>query len=255
MAELLGKCFSTHSSWYRLYLCQTVVIWLAYIRESDHRLNHVQGWLITDVKYLFERICWRRLKSPAIATAASSRRSSPTPNLLERFRRQYPVVVCTSMTVRKIQAHLAEIYGWGLAHADFIRHWAIIENARAWQSRPLDSVYLIVYLDCLHVKVRDAGTVRMKAVYLALGLNLSGEKELLGLWIAPTEGAKFWLQWCWQNSRTVAYRISSSLAWMAWKASRKLSKRFIPRLLFSFATCIWSGAVWTTSVGNCVIRR
>ncbi|PPK75914.1 mutator family transposase [Methylobacter tundripaludum] len=55
-------------------------------------------------------------------------------------------------------------------------------------------MYPVVYLDCIHVKVRDAGTVRTKAVYLALGLNLSGEKELLGLWIAQTEGAKFWLQ-------------------------------------------------------------
>jgi putative transposase len=55
-------------------------------------------------------------------------------------------------------------------------------------------VYPVVYLDCIHVKVRDAGTVRTKAIYLALGLNLSGEKELLGLWIAQTEAAKFWLQ-------------------------------------------------------------
>jgi len=60
--------------------------------------------------------------------------------------------------------------------------------------RPLDALYPIVYLDCIHVKVRDAGAVRVKAVYLALGINLGGEKELLGLWIAQTEGAKFWLQ-------------------------------------------------------------
>ena len=71
---------------------------------------------------------------------------------------------------------------------------AVIEDAKAWQSRPLDALYPIVYLDCIHVKVRDAGSVRAKAVYLALGINLAGEKELLGLWIAQTEGAKFWLQ-------------------------------------------------------------
>lgn len=58
----------------------------------------------------------------------------------------------------------------------------------------IDEAYPIVYLDCIHVKVRDAGTVRVKAVYLALGINLVGEKELLGLWIAQTEGATFWLQ-------------------------------------------------------------
>src|SRR5204863_1153332 len=71
---------------------------------------------------------------------------------------------------------------------------AVIEEVTAWQSRPLDALYPIVYLDCIHVKVRDAGAVRIKAVYLVLGVNLQGEKELLGIWIAQTEGAKFWLQ-------------------------------------------------------------
>lgn len=99
------------------------------------------------------------------------------------------------MTVREIQAHLAEMYGTEVSPTLISSVTdAVIEDARAWQSRPLDAVYPIVYLDCIHVKVRDTGTVRTKAVYLALGLNLSGEKELLGLWIAQTEGAKFWLQ-------------------------------------------------------------
>jgi len=71
---------------------------------------------------------------------------------------------------------------------------AVIEDVKAWQSRPLDALYPIVYLDCIHVKVRDNGAVRVKAVYLALGIKLDGEKELLGIWIAQTEGAKFWLQ-------------------------------------------------------------
>ena len=99
------------------------------------------------------------------------------------------------MTVREIQAHLAEMYGTEVSPTLISSVTdAVIEDARAWQSRPLDAVYPVVYLDCIHVKVRDAGTVRTKAIYLALGLNLSGEKELLGLWIAQTEGAKFWLQ-------------------------------------------------------------
>ena len=71
---------------------------------------------------------------------------------------------------------------------------AVIDEVKAWQSRPLDSIYPIVYLDCIHVKVRDTGAVRVKAVYLAIGINLSGEKKVLCLWIAQTEGAKFWLQ-------------------------------------------------------------
>jgi putative transposase len=69
----------------------------------------------------------------------------------------------------------------------------VMEEVVAWQNRPLDSVYPIVYMDCIHVKVRDGGAVKNKAVYLALGVNMAGEKEVMGLWISQTEGAKFWL--------------------------------------------------------------
>ena len=65
---------------------------------------------------------------------------------------------------------------------------------REWQSRPLEAVYPILYLDALHVKVRSQGRVVSKAIYLAFGVNLFGRKEVLGLWAAETEGAKFWLQ-------------------------------------------------------------
>lgn len=98
------------------------------------------------------------------------------------------------MTVREIQGHLEEMYGTEVSPSLISSVTdAVIEDAKAWQSRALDALYPIVYLDCIHVKARDAGAVRTKAVYLALGINLSGEKELLGLWIAQTEGAKFWL--------------------------------------------------------------
>jgi putative transposase len=99
------------------------------------------------------------------------------------------------MTVREIQAHLIDMYGTEVSPTLISTVTdAVIEDVKAWQSRPLEALYPIVYLDCIHVKVRDSGTVRVKAVYLALGVNLQGEKELLGLWIAQTEGAKFWLQ-------------------------------------------------------------
>jgi len=99
------------------------------------------------------------------------------------------------MTVREIQQHLEEMYGAEVSPTLISSVTdAVIEEVKAWQGRPLDAVYPIVYLDCIHVKVRDAGAVRVKAVYLAIGINLSGEKEVLGLWIAQTEGAKFWLQ-------------------------------------------------------------
>jgi transposase-like protein len=70
---------------------------------------------------------------------------------------------------------------------------AVLEDVRTWQSRPLDAVYPILYFDCLFVKSRQEGVVKSKAVYVALGVNLQGEKALLGLWISETEGAKFWL--------------------------------------------------------------
>lgn len=71
---------------------------------------------------------------------------------------------------------------------------AVNDEVKLWQGRPLAPLYPILYLDCIHVKVRDAGAVRTKAVYLAIGVNMDGHKEVLGLWIAQTEGAKFWLQ-------------------------------------------------------------
>ncbi|MHB8534751.1 MAG: IS256 family transposase [Sulfuricaulis sp.] len=99
------------------------------------------------------------------------------------------------MTVREIQGHLEEMYGTEVSPTLISSVTdAVMDEVKTWQARPLDAIYPIVYLDCIHVKARDSGAVRVKAVYLALGVNLSGEKELLGIWIAQTEGAKFWLQ-------------------------------------------------------------
>jgi putative transposase len=98
------------------------------------------------------------------------------------------------MTVREIQSHLEEMYGTDVSPTLISSVTdAVIDEVKTWQSRPLDALYPIVYLDCIHVKVRD-GSVRVKAVYLVIGINMAGEKEVLGLWIAQTEGAKFWLQ-------------------------------------------------------------
>lgn len=98
------------------------------------------------------------------------------------------------MSVREIQAHLTEMYGTEISPALISTVTdAVMDEVKQWQSRPLDTVYPVLYLDCIPVKVRESGTVRNKAVYLAIGINLQGEKEVLGLWIAQTEGAKFWL--------------------------------------------------------------
>ena len=99
------------------------------------------------------------------------------------------------LTVREIQSHLEEMYGAEISPTLISNVTdAVIDEVKAWQSRPLDLIYPILYLDCIHVKVRDSGAVKAKAVYLAIGINMEGQKEVLGLWIAQTEGAKFWLQ-------------------------------------------------------------
>ena len=98
------------------------------------------------------------------------------------------------LSVREIQGHLEEMYGNEVSPSLISAVTdAVSEDVKVWQARPLDPLYPILYLDCIHVKVRDAGAVRTKAVYLAIGVNMDGHKEVLGLWIAQTEGAKFWL--------------------------------------------------------------
>jgi putative transposase len=97
-------------------------------------------------------------------------------------------------TTREIQGHLQEIYGVEVSPALISKVTdAVLEDVLAWQNRPLDSVYPIVYLDALHMKIRHGGRVMTRAVYLALGITVEGNKELLGLWIGENEGAKFWL--------------------------------------------------------------
>jgi putative transposase len=99
------------------------------------------------------------------------------------------------MTQREIQGHLEEIYGVEVSPSLISTVTdAVLDEVRAWQSRPLDAVYPILYLDALHVKVKSQGRVSNKAIYLAFGVNLSGLKEVLGMWASETEGAKFWMQ-------------------------------------------------------------
>lgn len=99
------------------------------------------------------------------------------------------------MSTRDIQGHLEEIYAVEVSPSLISEVTeAVMEEVRAWQSRPLDPVYPIVYLDALIVKMRQEGRVENRAVFVALGVNLEGNKEVLGLWTSATEGAKLWLQ-------------------------------------------------------------
>jgi putative transposase len=97
------------------------------------------------------------------------------------------------LTVREIQGYLAEAYGTEVGH-DLISTVTdgVLAEVTAWQSRPLETVYPVVFFDALRVKVREDNVVRNKAVYLALGIRRDGSREILGLWIETTEGAKFW---------------------------------------------------------------
>jgi putative transposase len=99
------------------------------------------------------------------------------------------------LSTREIQQHLEEIYGVEVT-AGLISSVTdeVIDEVRTWQNRQLDEVYPLMYLDAIQFKVRDNGHVRNKAIYLAIGVTIEGYKEVLGLWIAQTEGAKFWLQ-------------------------------------------------------------
>jgi putative transposase len=99
------------------------------------------------------------------------------------------------MTVREIQGHLKDVYAVDVS-PDLISKVtsAVMEEVREWQTRPLDPVYPVVLFDALRIKIRDEGMVKNKAVYVALGINVEGIKEVLGLWVEQTEGAKFWMR-------------------------------------------------------------
>jgi putative transposase len=98
------------------------------------------------------------------------------------------------MSVRDIQACLLDMYKVDVSEGLISQATeGVMEEVKAWQNRPLDSIYPIVFLDCIVVKSREEGKVCNRSVYLALGINMDGQKELLGIWIARNEGAKFWL--------------------------------------------------------------
>jgi putative transposase len=124
------------------------------------------------------------------------------PQLIAKYQRRFPgfddkivSMYARGMSTREIQGHLRELYGIEVS-PDLVSAVtdAVLDEVAEWQNRPLEALYPLVFLDALRVKVRDEGTVRNKAVYVALGVRPDGAKEVLGLWIEQTEGAKFWLR-------------------------------------------------------------
>ena len=124
------------------------------------------------------------------------------PVLIGKYQRRFPgfddkiiAMYARGLSTRDIQAHIEEIYGIEVSPALVSAVTdAVLEEVHSWQNRPLEPTYAIVYFDALRVKIRDEGLVRNKAVYLAIGITCAGDKEILGLWIEQTEGAKFWLK-------------------------------------------------------------
>src|ERR687885_112898 len=113
---------------------------------------------------------------------------------LEGFDDKVLALYARGLSTRDIQAHLEELYGAEVSPTLISNITdAVLDDVRTWQARPLASVYPILYFDALFVKSRQEGPVQTKAVYLALGVTMDGEKELLGLWLSESEGAKFWL--------------------------------------------------------------
>jgi len=130
------------------------------------------------------------------------RAGSFDPKLIAKYQRRFPdfddkivSMYARGMSVREIRGHLEELYGIDVS-PDLISAItdAVLEEVGEWQNRPLDAVYPLIFFDAIRVKIRDEGFVRNKAVYIALGILADGTKEILGLWIEQTEGAKFWLR-------------------------------------------------------------
>ena len=130
------------------------------------------------------------------------RQSSFDPQLIAKYQRRFPgfddkviSMYARGMSTREIAGHLRELYGIDVS-PDLISAVtdAVLEEIAAWQARPLEAAYPLVFFDALRVKVRDEGLVRNKAVHIALGVRADGAKEVLGMWLEQNEGAKFWLR-------------------------------------------------------------
>jgi putative transposase len=137
---------------------------------------------------------------PVTVEVPRDRDGSYSPQIVPKHQRQFNgfddkilSMYARGMTVRDIRAHLEEIYGVKVS-PDLISRVtdAVFDELREWQNRPLDQLYLVVYIDALVVKIRDSGVVQNKAVHLVVGIDVDGDKQVLGMWIAKTEGAKFW---------------------------------------------------------------
>ena len=134
--------------------------------------------------------------------AARDRDGSFEPKIVKKRQRRFVgfddkilALYSRGLSTRDIDAHIEEIYGVRVGR-DLISRVtdAAMDDVREWAKRPLEDIYPIVFLDCMVIKIREGGTVQRRAQYLALGVTLDGDRDVLGMWFQETEGAKFWMQ-------------------------------------------------------------
>lgn len=112
---------------------------------------------------------------------------------IDGFDQKVLALYARGMSTRDIEAHLSELYGTAISHSLISEVTeAVRDEVTAWQNRPLESRYAVLWIDALMVKIRDGGVVNNKAIYVGIGLRFDGTKEIVGLWIEASEGAKFW---------------------------------------------------------------
>jgi putative transposase len=138
-----------------------------------------------------------------VATAAArDRDGSFEPKIVRKRQRRFVgfdekilALYARGLSTRDIEAHLEEIYGVKVGRELISRVTdAVMDDVREWAKRPLEDIYPIVFLDCMVLKIRDGGSVQRRALYIAMGVTLDGDRDVLGIWFQETEGAKFWMQ-------------------------------------------------------------
>ncbi len=168
--------------------------------EMDHHLDH--GEHENNSRNGYGRKTVTTASGAMEIEIPRDRAGSFDPQLIGKYQRRFPgfddkiiSMYARGMSTREISGHLRELYGID-ASADLISTVtdAVLDEVAAWQQRPLDPAYPLVFFDAIRVKIRDEGLVRNKAIHIALGVMANGDKVVLGMWVEQNEGAKFWLR-------------------------------------------------------------
>src|SRR5213592_4461150 len=183
-------------------------------------------------------------QGPVRIETPRDRKGSFEPQIIRKGQRRFEgfddkilALYSRGVSTRDIEAHLAEIYGVKVGR-DLISRVtdAVMDDVREWQQRPLDDVYPVIFLDALVLEIREGGTVQRRACYLALGITVEGERDVLGMWFQESEGAKFWMQVLSELS-SAASATSCSAASTGSRASRRRSRRSTPTRSCRPASC------------------